>query len=324
MGRHVIVGAGTIGSALAARLAGAGEEVVVVSRRGAPAAEGAAVVALDASDAAALHQVATRASVLYNCANPSSYRRWEREWPPLATSLLGAAASSGAVLVTLSNLYGYGPVAHAMHETDPLAATSTKGRIRAAMWLTAKVAHDAGSVRATEIRASDFFGPGVTTTGHLGVRVVPKILDHETISLVGDVDAPHSWTYVDDLVRALEVAGRDQRAWGRAWHAPTSAPRSSRAAVRALAEAAGLDAPPVRRIPWGVLRAASAVAPSLRGLSEIRYQFDAPFVLDSTSFTSTFGEPPTSFETACAATVGWWRRRRGFPLAPISEAGVAR
>jgi nucleoside-diphosphate-sugar epimerase len=321
MGHHVIVGAGTIGSALAGRLADGGEDVTTVSRHGTgPEAPGVTNLALDAADHDALLEVARGADVLYNCANPSSYTHWERDWPPIASSVLGAAAASGAVLVTLSNLYGYGPVDHALCERDELAATSTKGRVRAAMWHEALAAHEAGTVRATEVRASDFFGPGITSTGVLGSCVVPRILDHRTISLVGDPDAPHSWSYVDDVARALEVVALDERAWGRAWHAPTSAPRSAREAVAALSDAAGLDAPSVRRISWPIVRAAGVLVTQLRGLHEIAYQFDAPFVVDSTDFTATFGPEPTPFEDACAATIGWWRRRRGFPLPSLTDA----
>lgn len=321
MGQHVIVGTGTIGSALALRLAAAGEEVTTVSRRRpSPVAAGVTAVAVDASDRDALRGVVQGADVLYNCANPSSYAHWERDWPPLASSVLAAATSSGAVLVTLSNLYGYGPVDHALSERDELAATSTRGGVRAAMWHEARAAHEAGAVRATEVRASDFFGPGLTSTGILGSSVVPRILDHATIRMIGDLDAPHSWSYVADVARALEVVGRDERAWGRPWHAPTSAPRSARQAVFALADAAGLDAPSVRRVPWPVVRAAGVLSSNLRGLHELAYQFDAPFVVDSTDAASTFGLEPTPFEAACAATVGWWRRRRGFPLPSLTEA----
>lgn len=320
MGHHVIVGAGTIGSALALRLAAAGEAVTTVSRRGTgPAAPGITNVALDATDHEALLDVARGADALYNCANPSSYAHWERDWPPIAASVLRTATASGAVLVTLSNLYGYGPVAHALSERDELAATSTRGRVRAAMWREASAAHEAGSVRATEVRASDYFGPGITSTGVLGTYVVPRILDHRAITLVGDPDAPHSWSYVDDVAQALAIVAGDERAWGRAWHAPTSAPCSARGAVAALSDAAGLEAPSVRTVPWPIVRAAGVVLPQLRGLHEIAYQFDAPFVMDSTDFTCTFGTPPTPFEDACAATIGWWRRRRGFPLPSLTD-----
>ncbi len=320
MGRHVVVGAGTIGTALAVRLAGDGHEVVVVSRRGgSPVVAGVTGVAMDATDTSRLTPLARGAEAIYNCANPR-YHRWERDWPPIASSVLDAAAMSGAVLVTLSNLYAYGPVDHAMSEDDTLSATSRKGGVRASMWLSALVAHQTAHVRATEVRASDYFGPGITSTGVLGERVVPRVLDHSTISLLGDLDAPHSWTYVDDVVTALVVAGRDPRAWGRPWHVPTSAPRSAREAVEAIANAAGLEAPRVRSLPWALVRAAGLVAPQVRELREIAYQFNAPFVVDSSAFTRAFGVTPTDFDEACTATVQWWRRRRGFPLPARSGA----
>jgi nucleoside-diphosphate-sugar epimerase len=324
MGRQVIVGAGSIGSALAERLATQGHDVVVVSRHGtAPLVTGVAGVALDATDPDALAALAGGAEVVYNCANPP-YHRWATDWPPLAAALLTAAERSGAVLVTLSNLYGYGPVPHAMSESDPLGATSRKGRVRVAMWLDAKAAHVAGRVCATEVRASDFFGPGITSNGVLGERVVPRVLDHRSILSLGDLDAPHSWTFVDDVVTALEIAGRDPRAWGHAWHVPTSAPASIRTMVERLAAAARLDAPVVRRLPWGVVRAAGVVVPDLRELHEIAYQFDAPFVVDSSAFSDTFGVRATDLDAALQTTVEWWRRRRGFPLASVHPAMSSR
>jgi nucleoside-diphosphate-sugar epimerase len=324
MGRHLIVGAGTIGSALAVQLAEQGHDVVVASRRGTtPSGRGITSVALDATEVEALAGLARGAEAIYNCANPA-YHRWETDWPPLAASLLVAAERSGAVLVTLSNLYGYGPVAHAMVESDPLAATSRKGRVRAAMWLDAKAAHESGRLRATEVRASDYYGPGITATGVLGERVVPRILDHRAIVLPGNLDAPHSWTFVDDVVTALEIAGRDERAWGHAWHVPTAAPDSVRAMVAHLAYTAGLDAPTVRRLPWGVLSAAGIVVPDIREMREIAYQFDAPFVVDSTAFSTTFGVRPTDLDDALHATIAWWRRRRGFPLPSIRPAMASR
>lgn len=322
MGRHVVVGTGAIGAALAARLARAGHEVVAVSRRGGPPIDGVQRVELDAADPGALARVASGASALYNCANPR-YSRWERDWPPLSRSLLDAAVASGAVLVTLSNLYGYGPVDHALCEGDPLAATSHKGRVRAQMWRDALAAHERGDARVTELRASDFFGPGATSEAILGERVVPRVLEHRPISLLGDLDAPHSYTFTDDVVSALVIAGGDERAWGRAWHVPTDAPVSARGAVEAIALAAGLAVPRIRSIPWPLVAAAGLVAADLRELREIAYQFDAPFVVDSRAFTDRFGLVPTPRWSAMERTVEWWRRRRGFPLPSLGARCAA-
>jgi len=148
----LVVGAGVIGSRVAGMLAERGDRVTLVSRRGAGPAEPGAVtrVAADAADAGAMARLAEGVAVIYNCVNPP-YHRWPADWPPIAASVLGAAERSGAVLVTLSNLYGYGPggpggyaEAHPMTEATPLAATGPKGRIRARVWQDALAAHRAG------------------------------------------------------------------------------------------------------------------------------------------------------------------------------------
>ncbi len=330
MGTQLVVGTGAIGSRLAVRLAAEGHHVLAVSRRGTagvtgdlPGAGAVEWRALDAADPGRLEAAARGADVIYNCANPP-YHRWAKDWPPLHASLLGAASSTGAALVTLSNLYGYGPVPHALAETDALAATSRKGRVRAAMWHDALARHRRGELRATELRASDYFGPGAGTQAVLGSRVVPNVLDGRTVRVLGDPDAPHSWTYTADVVEALVVAGRDERALGRAWHVPTCAPVSIREAVRLLACAAGLPTPRVGRIPWSVVRAAGLAAAELRELPELAYQFDAPFVVDSRAFQATFGVEPTPLPVAMAATVAWWRDRRGFPLPRLEARGARR
>ena len=186
-GSDVVVGAGVIGSRVARMLAEGGHCVSVVSRRGSGAAgvtypaggshaargthaAGVTHLAADAADADSMARLAEGTAVIYNCVNPA-YHHWPTDWPPIAASLLGAAERVGAVLVTLSNLYGYGPAArslgssaydqaHPMTEATPLAATGRKGQVRAQVWLDALAAHEAGRVRVTEVRAADFVGPG--------------------------------------------------------------------------------------------------------------------------------------------------------------------
>jgi hypothetical protein len=154
--QHVIIGAGDVGSTLATLLAAEGQQVTILSRRGAgPRVEGVRRVAADASSLASLMGAAPKAGIVYNCANPP-YTEWVRNWPPLAAALLRYAELTGAVLATCSNLYGYGPVEVPMTEGLPLASTGAKGRVRAQMWLDAKAAHDAGRIRATEVRGSDY------------------------------------------------------------------------------------------------------------------------------------------------------------------------
>jgi nucleoside-diphosphate-sugar epimerase len=306
---HVIIGAGSVGSATARLLAERGTEVRLVSRSGTgPEATGISRVAVDAADRLALSRVAQGASAIYNCANPP-YHRWATDWPPIAASLLQTATEVGAVLVTVNNLYAYGPVDHPMTERDPLAPVGIKGQVRAKMWTDALAAHQSGRVRVTEARASDYFGPGLTTTSHLGSRVVPRLLAGRPIRVLGNPDAPHSWTYVPDVARTLVVLATDPRAWGRAWHVPTSPPRSQRQVIADMAGIAGVASPSVGSVPNWILRLGGLFSPTIRELREVTYQFDRPFVLDSTLARSTFRLEPTPFPEALAMSVRWWQDR---------------
>ncbi|MER5813033.1 NAD-dependent epimerase/dehydratase family protein [Streptomyces sp. NPDC002033] len=310
MNLHVVIGFGPAGAATARLLAERGHTVKVVTRNGRPAEPGIEHVALDASDAARLTEAVRGATALHHCAAPP-YHRWVQELPGLASSVCAAAEATGAVLVLLGNLYGYGPVEGPLTEGLPLAATGPKGRVRAAVWEQARRLHEEGRLRAVEVRASDFFGPGVTDGGHLAARVMPRLLHGKSVSALGDPDAPHSWSYLPDVAAALaEVAG-EERAWGRAWHVPTGPARSVRAMVDALAAEAGTAPVAVRGLPPAVLGLASLFSPLMRELKEIRYQFDRPFTLDSRAYEAAFALRATPLDAQVKATVEWWRARPG-------------
>jgi nucleoside-diphosphate-sugar epimerase len=307
MDRHVIVGAGAVGRHTANHLIAAGHEVRMVTRSGGgPDLVGLERVAADASDPAALTRLTDGAAALYNCANPGDYTTWATVWPPLAASLLATAEATGAVLVTMSNLYGYGPVDGPMTEATPLAATGKKGRIRAQMWTDALAAHEAGRARVTEARASDFWGPE-GGNDHLGRRFMPKLLAGKRLTHIASPDVPHSWTYLPDVGRTLATLGTDERAWGKAWHVPTLPPQSYRRMAELLAAEAGAPAPKISTLPRWLQRGLGVAVPLLRELEEVHHQFAEPFVLDSSATTETFGVEPTPLDEALAETVTWWR-----------------
>src|SRR4051812_49218650 len=160
MALHVIVGKGPVGTTTAAELVARGHDVRVLSRSGGPSTDVVEHRQVDATDADALSAAATGAAALYNAVNPA-YTRWATDWPPIAAALLAAAERTDAVLVTMSNLYGYGRPSGPMTPESPLAATDTKGRVRIRMWTDALAAHQAGRARVTEARAADFVGPQV-------------------------------------------------------------------------------------------------------------------------------------------------------------------
>src|SRR5690606_11911333 len=270
-------------------LAAAGEEVLVLSRSGGPpdwrlppgdlpgTVRSAAV---DATDAAALSRLATGATALYSCVNPA-YHRWPTDWPPLMAGMLDAAETTGAVLVSAGNLYSYPRGTRPMTERSPDTATTRKGQVRARLWTTLRERHEAGRVRATEVRASDYLGPEADQHAHAGPRMLEPLLVGKPLRPLGSADAPHTWTYLPDLARAMAAAATTPDAWGRIWHAPSPEPLTYRRLSERFAQAAGSPPPRIRPLRVGMLRLAGLVAPMVRELVEVAYQQTEPFVMDS-------------------------------------------
>ena len=301
MGRHVIMGKGPVGTATAELLAERGHEVLVLSRSGGRSSGTVEHRAVDAADAGALTAAVGTPDALYNAVNPARYDRWTQDWPPIAAAVLAAAEQAG-VLVVMGSLYGYGRPTGPLTPASPLAATDVKGRLKARLWSEAMAARDAGRIRLTEARASDFVGPTVPPTQSHVVRQLATLRAGRRAWVIGDPDARHSWTYVPDVAATLATLGTDPRAEGRAWHVPSGEPRSQRQVLTDLAAAMGVRPARVSGIPWPVLRAVGVAVPQMREIVAIRHQWDGDFVLDAAETTETFGLTATPWTEVVAAT----------------------
>jgi nucleoside-diphosphate-sugar epimerase len=303
--RTVVVGAGPIGRSVAGLLAADGQGVDLVRRTGAgPDLPGVAVHRFDVRDDDRFAELARGAHAIVNCASPA-YHRWPQEWPGLADALVRAAERSGAALVNLSNLYAYGPADEPLRPDRALAPTSPKAEARARAWTTLLDAHRSGRIRAVEIRASDFVGPG--TQSHLGDRVVPAILAGRPAQVIGNPDAPHAWCYREDVARTLRAVAERDDAFGRAWHAPVTATRSLREATADLAEAAGLAGVKIRAAPRWLLALLGLVDRDVRELRSVLYQFERPFLVDDAETRERLGVQPTPWRDVLEATVAAYR-----------------
>jgi nucleoside-diphosphate-sugar epimerase len=303
---QVVFGAGQVGLALANHLATSGAQVRSVSRhRPATLCQGVEWHRADASDPEAATDVAKGASVIYQCLG-APYTEWPKLFPPLQRAVLTAAEHNDALLVSLENLYGYGPTGGvAMTEDLPLNATTSKGRVRAAMTAELLDAAQSGRVRIAIGRASDFFGAGATAST-LGARVFGNAVADKRADFIGNPDLLHTYSYVPDIAAGLAVLGTDERAVGQVWHLPGPQTVSTRAVLQQIASEVG-HAVPIRSVPKFVLRALGLVNPMMRGLAEMAYEFEDPFFLDTTKFESTFGAGGTPLDVAIKETVAWYQ-----------------
>ena len=298
MPTHLVVGAGAIGTPLVRRLAERGDTVRVATRRG-TVISGAAPFTLDAKDAAALTRAAHGADTIVVCSNPP-YPAWGVEWPAITTALIETAATTGAGIVLMGNLYGHGPVSEPMTEHTPLVSAEGKGRVRADSWTRLLAAADRG-VRAVEVRASDYFGPGAGRNAHLGSDFFGPLVAGRTAHAVGDVTQPHAWAYLPDVVSTL-VAAIDRDEWGRAWLTPHATHASRVEIAEEARRRYGLTG---RVRPWNPLLWAglTRTVPFLREVRAMQYQFDSPFVVDSSESERLLGIGPTPWPEALDATI---------------------
>ncbi len=303
MSHQLVVGAGLIGANLARLLAERGDEVVLGTRSG-TAVDGTRAITLDAGDAEAFAAAASGAATIFLCTNPP-YTRWPTEWPPVFAAAIEAARRSGAALVIMGNLYGYGAPDGPMTEHSPERTTETKGRVRLAGWHSALAAHERGDIRAVEVRASDYFGPGSTGTAHLGAAFFHAALRSKKAMVVGDPALPHSWSYLPDIASTLAAAG-DSAEWGRVWHVPSGEALPRTVIMDQLNTHFGSSGR-VAGYPQWLLRSLAAVNPMMREVEASSYQFRMPFVIDSAETERLLGVRATPWPEALVTTADSYR-----------------
>ncbi len=306
MDNVLVLGAGPVGSTVTRSFRDRGRSVTVATRSATPL-PGARAVGVDASNAGALLQAATGCSTIVVCTNPP-YHHWRSEWPPIVDSVIRAARTTGANIVMVGNLYSYGHATMPMTEHSPEVPAESKGEVRRNLWASLRSATERGDVRAVEVRASDYFGPGATTDAHLGGRFFDPILAGGRASAVGDPDMVHSWAYLPDMASTVVAASEFDGNWGRIWHVPAATTLSRSDICRQVNQRYNVTGSVTALPPW-LLRAVGVFNPVLREVAATSYQMTAPFLSDATETERELGVSATAWDVALDATVGFYRSR---------------
>lgn len=304
--RPVVVGCGGLGIAVARDLCRIGLDPVLLRRSKTPIASlDIPVVACDVTDPIGSERVFADAGMIFNCAAPP-YGRWAAEFPALQTGLLHAARRSDAVLVDAQNTYLYGHTAIPFDEDQPVRPISGKGALRAALSGQLLAAHDRGEARVSVGRIVSFYGPH-QLAGRLGARVFGAAATGGKAKVLGNLDLPHSASFVDDVAAGLVTLGLDQRAWGQAWHLPAAPALTTRQFLELVYTRSGKR---LRYLnpPSAAVRLAGRVNRGARELAEMLYMVDEPTVVDDRRYRETFGATVTDHEQGIERTVEWFLR----------------
>ena len=304
---HVVFGTGPLGRSVMNELVRRNKRVRMVSRGGrmAETPTGVEVLAGDAYDPGAVRELTQGAAVVYQCAQPP-YHQWVEHFPPLQAAVIQGVAPNGSKLVIGENLYMYGQVSGPIHEGLPYDAHTRKGRVRARMAEAALAAHQAGQVQVAIGRGSDFCGPWALGST-MGERAFYPAIAGKTAQLTGQLDLPHTYTYIEDFGRALVILGERDEALGGAWHVPNDQPAiTQRQFMTLVFEEIGLP-PKMSGMGRLMMRLGGLFIPEARETVEMMYEFEAPFVVDSSKFERAFGVQATPLREAIRATVAWYR-----------------
>jgi nucleoside-diphosphate-sugar epimerase len=270
--------------------------------------DGVEVVGGDATDEAFTREASEGASVVYFALNPP-YTKWPELFPRLQAGAIEGAASAGAKLIAMENLYMYGPTdGRPLTEDLPYAPNTRKGSVRAMMSEELMEAHTSGRVRVAIGRASDYFGPRVLVSA-AGEQVFGRAVEGKSAQLAGDPDQPHTYTYAPDVGRGLVILGEREEALGQAWHLPSPETVTTRRFVEMIFEEVGKPAR-VQAAPKILLRAIGLFNSGIRETIEMLYEFEEPFVVDHSKFEEAFGEQATPLRESIRGTVRWYREER--------------
>jgi nucleoside-diphosphate-sugar epimerase len=305
----VLGATGGIGRAVVTELAQRGHAVTAASRSVADTSwpAGVRVLPTDLRDPVSAEAACAGADVVVMAAQ-IPYSGWSTQLIPLVDAAVDAAATAGARLVMVDNLYGYGFPEGPITEASPLAATTRKGRLRAELGERLLAVHASGRVRVTIGRFSDYYGPGGENSLVNQVGVKPAVAGKTSRVFIAG-DQPHTFHYLPDAARGFATLVEHPEADGRIWILPAAPAVTQEELYRLLGEVLGRDLT-VGRITPLMLRLIGLVNRELREALEVVAQFDRPYVTDASAFEAAFGPiEVTDHREALAATAGWARTR---------------
>lgn len=305
---HVIFGSGAVGQAIAQTLAQRGKAVRVVNRSGklpAGIPRNVAVVAADVWATDSLANAVQGATHIYQAAQPE-YHEWVTKFVPFQTNILNAVAKVGAKMIVVDNLYMYADTnGKPINEKTPIQPHTRKGQARAQAAQVILDAHRAGRVQAVIGRASNFFGAGALNSTH-GERMFGFAIRGKAADLYGNINLPHSATFVNDFGKALVVLGENENAFGRAWIVPTAEPVTQREFVEMIFTELG-QPPKMRSVNKLMLSMFGLFVPPAKEMVEMMYEFEKPYIVNSDDFEKTFGMAPTPLRESIKKTVAWFK-----------------
>ncbi|GAB3649167.1 SDR family oxidoreductase [Echinicola sediminis] len=227
---------------------------------------------------------------------PYKTKLWQVFWPKVMDNVLRACSENQVKLVFFDNVYMYDPnFIGQMTELTPIRPVSKKGLIRAKTQDMLLEAVAKGELEALIARSADFYGPNTPLKSILTEMVFKPLSKSKRAKWFGNSHSPHSFTFTQDAAKATALLGNTPDASNQVWHLPTAPnPPSGKEWIHMIAKEMGVS-PHYQIIPKWVFNLSEIFIPFMKELNEMLYQYERPYVFDSTKFEKLFFFKPTDY-----------------------------
>jgi nucleoside-diphosphate-sugar epimerase len=298
---------GSTGASIASALEAAGERYRVVGRNRAsleaefgqrPHAE---IRVWNPDDPASVQAAATGIDTIFYLVGVP-YNQFELHPKLMRATLDGAIAAGARRIVLLATIYSYGhPQAATVDEAHSRNPDTYKGKMRKEQEDLVLAAHAAGRIEATILRVPDFYGndPKKSLVGDIFVAAVKN----RRANVIGPIDRPHQYVFVDDIGPVALALAREDRAYGKAWNFAGSGTITQREFANKVFAQVGRK-PQLMVANAIILRLMGLFDPIMRELVEMNYLQSDPVLLDDSALRALLpGVQVTSYNDGIARTI---------------------
>jgi nucleoside-diphosphate-sugar epimerase len=306
--KHTVLGAGgAVGIALSHELSKSALPYRLVQRQpqavtGSPLEE---LLATDLTQSEAVDHAVQGSSVVYlTIGFPYRLATWKANWPKLIVDVVQACEKHNARLVFFDNVYALGTdQINPVTEESVINPPSKKGAVRADLDRYIMDRVEKGKLSAIIARAPDFFTEHKQNS-MLMALIYDNLKKGKKAQWLANADMPHSTGYVPDLARGVAMLGQSTDTFNQVWNLPVSpiAPTAKEWSAM-FAREMGLPDNGVTVLPKWLVRGLGLFIPVLGETVEMMYQYDRPYVFDSSKFNKRFAFTPLTPGEAVNAVV---------------------
>lgn len=294
--KQTILGAGgAIGIELAKALKTYTSDIRLVSRNPERVNPSDHLLAADLTQRDEVYKAVESSKITYvTLGFPYSAKTWKQNWPPFMQNVIAACLEHGSKLVFFDNVYAIGgdDVNH-ITENSPMAPTSKKGTVRAAVDRLVLENIEKNGLQAIIARSPDFYG-GTSKENSIGINLVyDRLIKGKKAQWLCDAQKVHSMGYVPDLAKGTALLGNTPYAYDQIWNLPTDPQRiTGERWINLFATTLGTDHK-YSVLPHWLIKSIGLFVPIMRELAEMNYQYDRDYYFDSSKFIEHFDFRPT-------------------------------